>query len=165
MRIIKNREGFAMIAALLAILILTAVGVLVFTVTTRDIRISARVTGEKKAFSATEAGVHLLIQQTNILQGNIAGYTVSPAQPVNTLNDTDTRYSITNANPPSGVPAAAAYPGYSLSSAGGSQSWGMTIFNKRVTGINTRYNSNVDVDVGIGYGPVEISTSQPAAGG
>ena len=54
----KDEEGFALIAALLAITILTAVGLLVFAMSTQDIRISGRLVGEKKAVSAAEAGAN-----------------------------------------------------------------------------------------------------------
>ena len=65
--ICQKESGFALIAALLAIWILTAFGLLVFTVTTQDVRISSRVVGEKKAFYATEAGIHSLTQVFNPL--------------------------------------------------------------------------------------------------
>jgi hypothetical protein len=32
------------------------------------------------------------------------------------------------------------------------------LFNVRVTGENTNYGSQVQIDVGMGYGPVEITT-------
>ena len=41
----RRDSGFALIAALLAIWILTAFGLLVFTVTTQDVRISSRMAG------------------------------------------------------------------------------------------------------------------------
>ncbi|MCJ7496360.1 MAG: hypothetical protein MUP68_19320, partial [Deltaproteobacteria bacterium] len=56
----QRKNGFALIAALMAIWILTAVGILVFTISTQDIRISGRLVGEKKAFSAVETGIHAL---------------------------------------------------------------------------------------------------------
>ena len=40
-------NGFALIASILALMILLAVGVLVFSVTNQDIRISSRIVGEK----------------------------------------------------------------------------------------------------------------------
>jgi hypothetical protein len=41
---------------------------------------------------------------------------------------------------------------------GGGETWGRQRFLGRVTGTNTGYNSTVQVDIGIGYGPVDIST-------
>lgn len=51
-----NNQGFAMIAALMALLMLTAVGTLVFTLSTQDIRVSMRVVSEKKAFNTAQSG-------------------------------------------------------------------------------------------------------------
>ena len=46
---LKSEKGFAIVAAIMAILVLTAVGVLVFALSTQDIRVSGRLVGEKKA--------------------------------------------------------------------------------------------------------------------
>jgi hypothetical protein len=169
-RLSLNKDGFAIIAAMLAILILTAVGLLVFTVTTQDIRVSTRVVGEKKAFAATEAGIHNLIQVSNTTAGNIATYTTSANfddpttwPQVDPGADPDSRYFVGNSTI-TGVPMAISMPGYEIGGSAGKQ-WGQTVSNKSVTGTNTRYGSMVTVDIGIGYGPVEITTGQPAAGG
>ena len=58
----KVEEGFALIAALLAIWILTALGMLVFSVTTQDVRVSSRTLGERKAFTGAQSGIHWLTQ-------------------------------------------------------------------------------------------------------
>ncbi len=143
MKKIKNKKGFAMIAALLAILILTAVGVLVFTVTTRDIRVSARVTGEKKAFSAAETGVHQAIQ--NFAVGGTSGG--NPNDPttwpqVDAATDPDTRYYYSVGASSSGCTPPPA--GFDI------EKWSEDMYAASVTGTNTRYGSTVQVDVGIG---------------
>jgi hypothetical protein len=152
---IKNKKGFAMIAALLAILILTAVGVLVFTITTQDIRVSTRVTGEKKAFSAAEAGVHSLIQNFNPLN-SAASDTPVPIV-VDAATDANTVYSIANT-----VPSGAGWvsmTGYTFSYGSGSTPpMGNNTFNSEVTGRNTRYESIVQIDAGLGYGPTPSGT-------
>lgn len=149
-----NKEGFALIAALLAILIITAVGVLVFTVTTRDIRVSTRVTGEKKAFSAAEAGVHSLIQNFNPLN-SAASDTVNVV--VDAATDLDTVYSIAN-TAPSGA-GWVSMTGYTFSYGSGSTPpMGNNTFNSEVTGRNTRYESSVQIDAGLGYGPTPFGT-------
>ena len=66
-------DGFVLIAALFALLILTVLGVIAFTVSTRDIRISTRMTGEQKAFAAAETGLHNFLVQTNEGNFNAAG--------------------------------------------------------------------------------------------
>ncbi|MCL4537139.1 MAG: hypothetical protein M1610_06075 [Nitrospirae bacterium] len=149
-----NKEGFALIAALLAILIITAVGVLVFTVTTRDIRVSTRVTGEKKAFSAAETGVHSLIQNFNPLN-SAASDTVNVV--VDAATDLDTVYSIAN-TAPSGA-GWVSMTGYTFSYGSGSTPpMGNNTFNSEVTGRNTRYESSVQIDAGLGYGPTPFGT-------
>ncbi len=149
-----NKEGFALIAALLAILIITAVGVLVFTVTTRDIRVSTRVTGEKKAFSAAEAGVHSLIQNFNPLD-SAASNKVNVV--VDAATDLDTVYSIAN-TAPSGA-GWVSMTGYTFSYGSGSTPpMGNNTFNSEVTGRNTRYESSVQIDAGLGYGPTPFGT-------
>lgn len=159
---LSEQGGFAVIVALLALLILMAVGVLVFTVTTQDIRVNTRVAGEKKAFSAAESGIHRLIICSNANSGNLTPCNSAGTVVDNTV-DANSNFTITESSIV-GLPAAIPMTGYEI---GGKDSkmWGQTVTNKTVTGNNSRYNSSVTVDVGIGYGPVEISTSQPAAGG
>ena len=149
--ICRRDSGFALIAALLAIWILTAVGLLVFTVTTQDVRISSRMVGEKKAFYATEAGIHSLTQlfdPLNLSKAAKAGVTVD-------ARDSSSRYTIGAPTVPINGPASIPIVGYS---AGGGQQWGTSRFVGRVTGVNTKYGSTVQVDVGVGFGPVETST-------
>jgi hypothetical protein len=45
--------------------------------------------------------------------------------------------------------------GYSMS---GGQRWGQSRYNVDVVGTNTEHNTQVTISVGIGYGPVEMST-------
>ncbi len=156
---IRQEPGFALIAALLTIWILTAMGLLVFTVTTQDVRISSRMVGEKKAFFSTEAGVHKLVEVFNPLK----------------LNDTDNYNQdvvVDPANDPQAAslyriaaphvplanegPAAIALSGYST---GGGQQWGSARYLSTVTGKNKSYLSTVQVDTGVGFGPVEITTA------
>lgn len=148
----QQRNGFALIAALLAIWILTAVGILVFTVSTQDIRISGRLVGEKKAFAATEAGIHRLTQIMD--PSNLSASAMSSVQ-VDATNDPDTRYTIGTPARPTTGPSTLPMAGYAI---GGGQQWGQERFDARVTGTNTRYNSMVQVDVGVGNGPIEITT-------
>lgn len=158
----SNQNGFALVSALVVLLILMALSTLMYTITTKDIRVSTRMVGEYKAFAATEAGIHRLIEATNTNAGSMASYTLSNTQ-VDSATDPNTYYSISTSTV-SGVPASLPMAGYEI---GGSNSknYGYSITNKTVTGTNTRYNSSMAVDVGIAYGPIEISTGQPAAGG
>lgn len=148
----QKENGFALIAALMGILILTAVGILVFALSTQDIRISGRLIGEKKAFAAVETGIHRLSQTLD--PANLAGTAVSNRQ-VDANNDPESRYTIGTPARPTTGPSTLPMAGYAI---GGGQQWGQERFNARVTGTNTRYNSMVQVDVGVGYGPIEITT-------
>jgi len=155
----RQDSGFVLIAALLTIWILTAVGMLVFTVTTQDVRISSRMVGEKKAFFATEAGVHKLVQgfgpmDLTDLQESQKKYEID--FPVDQEVDPNSWYKIGPPQVPTWGPAAVPLPGYTV---GGGQQWGVTRYVATVTGRNDRYRSMVQVDTGIGFGPVEITTA------
>ena len=139
-------------AALLAIFVLTAVGILAFTMTTQDARISTRTVGEIKALSAAEAGIHALAQTFD--PGNSAALPTGPQQ-VDPNNDPDSRYTIAQPTIPTRGPDSIPYQGYSI---GGAEIWGQTRHLSRVTGSNTRYNSNIQIEAGIGFGPVDITT-------
>ena len=56
----RNEKGFALVAALMANLILLAVGFIAINLSTQDIRISMRAVGDKKAVNAAETAVHML---------------------------------------------------------------------------------------------------------
>jgi Tfp pilus assembly protein PilX len=152
-RILRRKTGFALVAALMAIWILTAVGILVFTVSTQDLRVSTRLVGEKKAFAALETGVHMLTRNFK--------YDDLPAskkenQLADTGGDPDSRYTINQPwipNPGEG-PATIYYVGFS---AAGAESWGRARYLADVRGFNTRYGSLMEVNAGIGYGPIPIS--------
>jgi hypothetical protein len=148
----RQERGFALIAALLAIMILTALGVLVFTVSTQDVRISSRMVGEKKAFLSTEAGAHQLtagFDPTNLTDSSKYNKDFQ----VDAGQDPGSRYRIAAPTIPglNQGPAAVSIPGY------GSQ-FGSTRFLSSVTGSNVNYGSTMQVGIGVGFGPVEITT-------
>jgi Tfp pilus assembly protein PilX len=146
----NSQKGFALIAAILALMILLAVGVLVFTVTNQDIRISSRIVGEKKAFMSAEAGIHNLMQgfAPDDLSASVkTDYLVDP-------NDATSKFSVTAPQAPTSGPAAVRIPGYNIAG----EDYGLLRFVTTVTGENTAYNSQVQIDVGVGYGPVNLTT-------
>ena len=145
--------GFALIVTLLSVLILTAMGMLVFTVSTKDIRISTRTICEKKAFAAMEAGIHFL--NLNFDPNNLPGIKVTNGQ-VNPAVDPDSKYTIETPTRPGTGPLTLPIPGYAVS---GGQQWFQARYNTTVTGVNTRYNSKVSVDTSVGYGPLEATTT------
>ena len=146
----KNPEaGFALIAAVMACLILLALGMLVISLSTQDIRVSVKIVGEKRALAAAETGIMSLAQ------------TFDPQVPVlvpQTSNRADGVSSYT-INYPSTRPVLGAtvvpLSGYSI---GGGQRWGQSRYNLDVVGRNTEYSTQVTIGVGVGYGPVEMST-------
>lgn len=148
----KSRSGFALVTAILAIMILLALGYLAISVTTGDLKITSRVVGEKKALSAAETGIHRLIQ--NFDPANMAGTLASNVQ-VDAAADSASRYSVTSVGVPASGPSSLPLKGYSI---GGGQQWGQRRYSGSVTGVNTNYGSSVQIDVGMGYGPIEITT-------
>jgi hypothetical protein len=157
----RAEKGFALIATLMAVLVLAALGILVFTVTTQDIRISSRTIGEKKAFLAAESGIGWLVQNFNPASLSASATTGSPVNYGSTttipsnLIDPHTLFSVTTPQPPTSGPAALPSPGYEI---GGGEVWGQTRYVATVTGMNTNYNTRIPIEVGIGYGPVDITT-------
>ena len=148
----RLESGFALIVTLLSLLILTAMGLLVFTVSTKDIRISTRTIGEKKAFAAMETGIHHLILKFDPSTLSV----VAPSGQVNPAVDPDTRYTIGTPSLPGTGPMTLPLPGYAIT---GGQQWNQARYIARVTGENTRYNSKVAVDTSVGYGPLEATTT------
>ncbi len=153
MRRRRDEKGFALIAALLANLILLAVGIVALNLSTGDLRISMRSVGDKKAVNAAEAGLHWLT-----VNFDAATYTTlisSTPRTVENNADVNTRYKIDNIAEPTTGPAQIPLPGFSI---GGSQTWGQARYDARITGENPTYNTSVTIDVGLGHGPVEMGT-------
>jgi Tfp pilus assembly protein PilX len=152
MRLPKSERGFALIAALLANLILLAVGIIAINLSTQDIRISMTMVGEKKAMAAAESGIHALTQ--NFDPGNLMASALTNVQ-VDASNDPNSRYTVAAPTPPTTGPTVLPMAGYSI---GGGQMWGQERFDTTVTGTNTAYNATVQIDIGLGFGPIEITT-------
>ena len=145
----KNQRGFSLVIAIFAILILMALGFLAISVPTSDLQITTRIVGEKKALIAAEAGINMLSQSfTPESTSGVTGQVVDSSDPASI-------YSISNATRPTTGADTLPLKGYAI---GGGQQWGQMLFNVRVTGENTYYGSQVQIDVGMGYGPVEITT-------
>jgi hypothetical protein len=149
----RSAKGFALIASILAIFLLSAMGLLVFTLTTQEVRISSLQVGEKKAFCAAESGVNWVTQ--NFDPYDVTGWQVNQV-PVNPTSDPQTLYTVTSMTRPTQGPEVLPLPGYSL---GGAQLWGQNRYFSEVTGTNTRYNSTAKIEVSLGFGPIELSTT------
>ena len=158
---IGNERGYIFIMALLAMLIMASLGILIFDLTTKDVRTTIKLVGEKKAVSAAENGMQTLLQAFNPQVGavvdpdnacpGLAGY-----YQVSNDIDTSTCYSFTPPTTPTSGSSFFPMGGYSIS---GWQQWGLVRYNTTITGTNTNFMSKMAVDVGIGNGPSESSTT------
>jgi hypothetical protein len=144
-----NQRGFALITAILAIMILLALGFLVISVSTGDLKISSRIAGEKSALNAAETGVHRLTRgfigiPLDLSHISDEGVTQllgveRQADPV----DPAPRYTISTLAPTTIGPSTRDLVGFS--------GWEQKSYSGRITGRNTAYGSSVQIDVGIGY--------------
>jgi len=148
----RDEKGIALVTAILACVILFALAMLVIHLSTGDLRVSAKLSGEKKAAIAAEAGIHRLIQ--NLDPQNLAA-AVGTKIPVDAQTDPNAVYSISTPGNPSVGPTFVPMTGYSI---GGGQSWGYRVYEATVTGEHLSFNTKVAIDIGVGYGPVEITT-------
>jgi Tfp pilus assembly protein PilX len=147
-----NEKGIALVTAILACVILFALAMLVIHLSTGDLRVSAKMSGEKKAAIAAEAGIHSLIQ--NLDPENLASASRSRV-PIDSATDPNSVYSVSTPSTPTVGPTFVPMTGYSI---GGGQSWGYRVYEATVTGEHLSYNTRVDIDIGVGHGPVEITT-------
>ena len=74
-------------------------------------------------------------------------YPVDPSEP-------SSKFSITTPQAPTSGPPAVRLPGYSIAG----DNYGLIRYVATVTGENKNYNSQVKISVGIGYGPVNLTT-------
>lgn len=154
----KNSEaGFALIAAIMACLILLALGMLVISLSTQDIRVSTKIVGEKRALAAADTGITSL---SGVLPWSFDPQSTICCNATTTSNRADGVSSYTINYPatrPTIGPITIPIAGYSI---GGGQRWGQSRYNVDVVGRNTEYSTQVTIGVGVGYGPVEMSTMQ-----
>ncbi|HVO67329.1 MAG TPA: hypothetical protein VMT12_12680 [Syntrophales bacterium] len=147
LRLKNSEKGFALVAAIMACLILLALGTLVIALSTQDIRVSVKIVGDKRSLASVEEGIQSLCQ------------TFDPQSPINapattTRADGKSNYTINYpATPPTTGPINLRRPGYDLV---GGKVYGDRRYNISVTGRSTEYSTQVTIGVGLGYGPVEI---------
>jgi Tfp pilus assembly protein PilX len=145
----KSEGGFVLIAALMAVMILMAVGFFILTTTSQDLRMSSRLVGERKAFSAAESGVHQICISLNptALVAGIPTY-------VDLIKDPSTSYTYT-------LPAQnATLPTIPLAGFDMSKAYVGSVYATTVTGSDASYNSKVSIDIGIVYSPNPSDTQQ-----
>ena len=156
--IFNNEKGFVLLVAIIASLIILALGVLVISMSTGDLRGSAVTVGDKKALAATESGIYTLVQDFNpdpVTWTAANHYTLDMTsaasyiwRPVDAATDVNTEFAV-------GKPTVSNLPpvemaGYSL------ETWAMMLYNATIAGQSKSYKSVTNVDIGIGYGPVPM---------
>jgi hypothetical protein len=147
----SRQRGFALVAALIASLLLLAMGMLVIQLSTQDLKSGASIVGGKKALAAVDTGIHRLLSTYDPAVASAILY--MNWYPVSSSVDPDTRYRIST--PAASRQAPIPLPGYSIEAG---QGWGLTCTSVTVEGQNTRYNADMMVDIGMGYGPVPTGT-------
>jgi hypothetical protein len=148
---IRKEEGFALVAAILANLILLAVGIIAINLSTQDLRISMKVVGDKKAMSAAEAATHWAM--INLNPDNL-GAIAKADRPLTELNgemEPRSRITIAQPRPSTAGPLIATPPGFDI----GANQWTILQYQTTITGRNTDYQTSVTIDLGLGYGPVD----------
>lgn len=148
----KAEKGFALVGAILASMILLALAILVISLSTGDLKTSRQIVGDKKAMTAAEKGIHRLMQNFN--PQNLAAVAGS-TDAADLANDPAAQYTIGTPSVPALGPLFVPLTGFSI---GGGQMWGQRRYNANVTGRNTTYNTSVTIGVGMGFGPIDIST-------
>jgi len=150
----KSENGFAIIAALMAVMILMAVGFFSLTVTGQDVLISSRLVGERKAFSAAEAGMHKVCWLLNpfLPLANFGLPVVGIPQSIDSVRDPSITYEITS--PPAFLYTINLY-GFDMSKA-----YTGNVYGTRITGKDASYNSSVSIDIGTVYSPNPGDTQQ-----
>lgn len=159
---LRNEKGFALLAAIIASLILLAVGILVINMSAGNLILSSASEGNKKAMAAVDTGVFKLVENfsnDSTTWTSLPGYDACPANvTVQDINSTAWQ-SVSNADlntkyvicaPTVGNTAPLYVAGYTVGQ------WGYVTYNVTVLGENSYFNSFAKVDVGIGYGPVPL---------
>ncbi|GAB6267288.1 MAG: hypothetical protein STSR0002_00280 [Smithella sp.] len=140
----KSEQGFVLIVAIMAIVILIAVGFFALTIISGDLMITARLVGERKAFSAAESGVHAILSSSlDPVVGTITEVHVDPT------GDPATTYIATTTATDIETPVA----GYDPASRS-------RVFNTLVTGRDSNYGSKAQISIGMAGRPVDSSTIQ-----
>ena len=145
----KSEAGFVLIVALTAIMILMAVGFFALTITSSDLMISSRLLGDRKAFSAAEAGVHDVCISFDPTMSARVNWSVDAA------DDPNAKYSSTKPLPDPILPSISA----TGSSIEGGKSWSYDVYDSVITGEDTSYGSKVIVSVGLRHGEVPSTPS------
>ena len=100
----NSERGFVLIVALMAILILTAIGFFALTMISGDLMISYRLAGDRKALSAAESGAYSVLASPNSIHDLLNNTPSTTCIQVDPTNDPSTCYTV-SATTPTGVQA------------------------------------------------------------
>jgi Tfp pilus assembly protein PilX len=146
-------QGFVLIVALMAILILTAIGFFALTMVSGDLMISSRLTGERKALSAAESGALAVFANASLDFNTLLGYNVNNVQ-IDPTNDPSTYYTV-----------KATTNTFVQTSGGAGQCTGCEsfIYNTDITGTDSNYGSSVTISIGMAPPPTPALPNIPQA--
>jgi len=139
----RSEEGFVFIVALIAVIVLVAIGFFALTMISEDVMISSRMVGERKAFSAAEAGAHAVFASMD-MNSPYASISANPVQ-IDPVKDPSVSYSV-EVNPG----GLAMIQGY------GSPA---SVYEAIITGQDSIYGS--EVRLAIGLAPPPSNEMQP----
>jgi hypothetical protein len=147
-KLINSEKGFALVLALIAVMILVALGALVISLSTGDIMESSRMLCDKKALIAAEKGINRLTQRFDPLNLGVIN-TISDDSNI----DANSRYTVNTPGPASKGPEFVPIVGNAVM---GNQAFGLARYNTDVIGENIPCHTRVTIGVGLGYGPVQM---------
>lgn len=162
--VLHNEKGFALVAAIIACLILLAIGMLVINMSTGDLFTTAAVVGNKKAMAGAESGITKIISDVdpkkwtttfdyttdaNCRSNGFTGYTW-----IQITGGTDPHTEFAVCRPE--ISPLAPIPSSGDELGGGGSEGGRYIYryNSTVVGRNTSYDTEAKLDVGVGFGPI-----------
>jgi len=152
----NSEQGFVLIVAIMAIVILTAIGFFALTMISGDLIISSRLTGERKALSAAESGVHAIYASTSSIIDLVNAYptsTPSTCFQVDPTSDPSTCYTIQNARN--------TYVQTPVGGGGQATNYKAFIYNTDITGKDSNYGSSATISIGISPAPAMAAPNIP----
>jgi len=152
----NSDQGFVLIFAIMAILILTAIGFFALTMISGDLMISSRLTGERKALSAAEAGVHAIYASSlspTDLVNTYSSSTPSSCFQVDSTNDPSICYTVQNAKN--------TYVQAPVGGGGQGTNYKAFIYNTDITGKDSNYGSSATISIGISPPPAMVAPNIP----
>jgi hypothetical protein len=147
----KSEEGFVLVIALFAMMVLIAVGAYALNMTTNDLSISVKMVGERRAFAASEScwNIFAATYDPSTYDPND---TVAIDTPAIDATDTKLTCSTKRQTTPS-IPVTVS--GYEAS---GGTTWVYLTWQLTVDGYDSSYGGHQQSQSGVAYGPVMAST-------